>query len=189
MGQAPTRKTSVPPLDFSSFLKRHLASNVERPPSQKPKKNRFGNIPPKSSRKKKANGNGDKVPTAMIHGANSQYMRNRYADKRTPEGQALLAIVGAIEKDIGKPFDARQSLLMSLIRSKVIVIMCIGKYLESVEEIVDYTQGTVAHVVDKTFFYASASLRSALKELYDGNKNKGKAKQTYEEIVKNMGKD
>jgi len=97
-------------------------------------------------------------------------------------------VMKAIERDIGKPFDARQSLLISLIRSKVVIIMQIGKYLESVAEIVDYEQGTVPHVVDKTFFYASASLRSALNELYTGKNRNQKGKQTYEEIVAKMDK-
>jgi hypothetical protein len=124
----------------------------------------------------------------LRHGVYSRVIHNRYADRRTREGKTLQAILDAILEDIGPELDARQSLLMSLIRSKVIVIMCIGKYLESVEEIVDYEQGTVPHVVDKTFFYASASLRSALGELYATGNGKNRGKKTYEEIVSEMNK-
>ena len=190
MGQSSTRKTSVPPLDFSQFLEAHRRTNLEkikRP--RKVKRNKFGNASPKSSLKKQEdNGNG-KPPRQMVHGVRSEYMKNRYSDKNTAEGKALVAVMQAIEKDIGKPFDARQSLVMSLIRSKVVIIMQIGKYLESIAEIVDYEQGSVPHVVDKTFFHASASLRSALNELYSGKNAKQKGKKTYEEIVAKMNKD
>jgi hypothetical protein len=122
------------------------------------------------------------------HGVYSQTIRNRYADKNTPEGKSLQAIMNGIEKDIGKPFDARQSLLMSLIRSKVIIITQIGKYLESQESIVDYEKGSVPHVVDKTFFTASSSLRSALNELYISKNANARGKKTYEDLVKEMKK-
>jgi len=124
----------------------------------------------------------------VTHGIYSKIIQKRYSDLRTREGKALLTIMQAIEKDIGKPFDARQSLLISLIRSKVIVIMCIGKYLESIPEIVDYEKGTVASVVDRTFFAASASLRSALNELYTGKNANARGKKTYEDLVKEMNK-
>ena len=124
----------------------------------------------------------------LRHGVFSTVVRKKYKDKRTREGKALHAIITAIEKDIGKPFDARQRLLMSLIRSKVLIITQIGKYLESQESIVDYEKGTVPHVVDKTFFAASTSLRSALNELYTGSNNKQRGKKTYDEIVAEMKK-
>lgn len=122
----------------------------------------------------------------LRHGVFSTVVRKKYKDKRTLEGKAVHSIMKAIEKDIGKPFDARQSLLISLIRSKVIIVMQIGKYLESQEEIVDYEKGTVPHVVDKTFFHASNSLRGALNELYNGKNSKQRGKKTYEDIVKEM---
>jgi len=124
----------------------------------------------------------------LRHGIYSKTIHKRYSDLRTRDGKELQAIMKAIEKDIGKPFDARQSLLMSLIRSKVIIIMQIGKYLESQESIVDYDKGSVAHVVDKTFFHASKSLRSALNELYATGNGKNRGKKTYEEIVSEMEK-
>jgi hypothetical protein len=127
-------------------------------------------------------------PPALKHGVYSSMIRNRYADRRTREGRGLQAIIDAIKEDIGKPFDARQSLLISLIRSKVVIIMQIGRYLECKEEIVDYDAGTVPPVVDKTFFTASASLRSALSELYTGKNAKARGKKTYEQIVDEMKK-
>jgi len=124
----------------------------------------------------------------LTHGIYSKTIRKRYSDLRTLEGKALHSIMKAIEKDIGKPFDARQSLLISLIRSKIIIIMQIGKYLESIPEIVNYEEGTVPYVVDKTFFAASASLRSALNELYATGNVKNRGKKTYEQIVSEMKK-
>jgi len=190
MSKASTRKSSVPPLDFSAFLDAHRISEKRPGKKKKSPKNRFGNKPPNSSLKKKNKpGNTPRLSHKMTHGVTSKWVLNRYANKRTPEGKSLLTMMKAIESDIGKPFDARQSLLMSLIRSKIIIIMQIGKYLESREEIVDYETGSVAYVVDKTFFTASASLRSALNELYNGKNANARGKKTYEQIVAAMKKD
>lgn len=122
----------------------------------------------------------------MSHGAYSKIVKKKYSDARTREGKALQAIMKAIEKDIGKPFDARQSLLMSLIRSKVVIIMQIGKYLESIPEIVDYDSGKVPYVVDRTFFTASSSLRSALNELYGDRCRGKKGGMTYEDVIESI---
>lgn len=186
--------SSVRPLDYAAFLDAHRQSEKKHggPPPKMPR-NRYGNKPPNSSLKKKAakeNGNGEVgPPRTMTHGVHSKWVLNRYANPSTAEGKSLKAVMNAIEKDIGKPFDARQSLLMSLIRSKVVIIMQIGKYLESKEEIIDYDQGKVPYVVDRTFFHASASLRQALNELYNGKNANAMGKRTYDEIVKEMQKE
>jgi hypothetical protein len=124
----------------------------------------------------------------LRHGIYSRVIHNRYADRRTREGRGLQAIIDAIKEDIGSELDARQNLILALIRSKLIVVMQIGKYLESIPEIVDYNHGTVPPVVDKTFFHASGSLRSALNELYATANGKNKDKKTYEQIVSEMKK-
>jgi hypothetical protein len=187
MGQTSTRKTSVSPLDFSSFLQSHNRSEAHKLKKAETTINRFGNY--RRKRRVSDQGTLNLAKAQLEHGVQSKYIRNRYSDNNTPEGKALLAVMKAIEKDIGKPFDARQSMLMTLIRSKVVIIMQVGKYLESKEEIVDYEQGTVPHVVDKTFFTASASLRSALNELYTGRNAKQRGQKTYDDIVEEMKKD
>jgi hypothetical protein len=124
--------------------------------------------------------------TNLRHGVYSKNIKNRYSDPNTPEGKSLQAILQAIEKDIGKPFDARQTILMGLIRSKLVIVMQVARYLESTSEIVDYDLGQVPPVVDKTFFTASNSLRNALNELYASANNKKSGEKTYEEIVQEM---
>jgi hypothetical protein len=195
MGQRATNKTSVPPLDFAQFLTSH--QRAIKSAGVKPRaKNKFGNRRPASIIKKEQ----EEVKAVLakvereeaakiLRGIIGKYVRNRYSDRSTPEGKALHAIITAIEKDVGKPFDARQSLLMSVIRSKIVVIMCIGKYLEATDEIIDYQQGSVPHVVDKTFLSYSTSLRSALNELYSGKNAKARGKKTYEDIVAGMKVD
>jgi hypothetical protein len=125
----------------------------------------------------------------LRHGVYSETIRNRYSNPSTAEGKSLQAIMQAIEKDIGKPFDARQSLLMSVIRSKIIVVMQVSKFLESTPDLINYEKGTVPAVVDRTFSAASTSLRSALKELYETGNEKNRNQKSYEELVAEMKKN
>jgi len=113
-------------------------------------------------------------------------IRNRYADRRTREGRGLQAIIDAIKEDVGSELDARQNLILALIRSKLIVVMQINTYLESAAQLIDYNEGKAPPVIAQTFPSYTKGLTQLLNELYGEDRIKGKKGITYEDVVESM---
>jgi hypothetical protein len=113
-------------------------------------------------------------------------IRNRYADRRTREGRGLQAIIDAIKEDIGSELDARQSLILSLIRSKLIVAMQISTYLESAGQLIDYHEGKAPPVIAQTFPSYTKGLTQLLNELYGDDRIKGRKGITYEDVIESI---
>ena len=122
----------------------------------------------------------------LTHGIYSKTIYKRYSDLRTREGKALQAILDAIKEDIGSELDARQNLILALIRSKLIVVMQIGTYLESAAQIIDYNEGKAPPVIAQTFPSYTKGLTQLLNELYGDNRIKGKKGITYEDVLESI---
>ena len=122
----------------------------------------------------------------LRHGVYSRVIHNRYADRRTREGRGLQAIIDAIKEDIGPELDARQTLILALIRSKLIVAMQISAYLESAAQLIDYKEGKAPPVIAQTFPSYTKGLTQLLNELYGDDRIKGKKGITYEDVIESI---
>ena len=125
-------------------------------------------------------------PPALKHGVYSSMIRNRYADRRTREGRGLQAIIDAIKEDVGSKLDARQNLILALIRSKLIVVMQINTYLESAAQLIDYNEGKAPPVIAQTFPSYTKGLTQLLNELYGDDRIKGRKGITYEDVIESI---
>ena len=119
----------------------------------------------------------------LTHGIYSKTIRKRYSDLRTRDGKALQAILDAIKEDIGPELDARQNLILALIREKLIIILQIAKYIETSPYLIDWQSGTVPYIIDHTFPRYSAGLMKLLDSLYGDDGIKGRKGITYEDVI------
>jgi hypothetical protein len=80
-----------------------------------------------------------RLPSAFKHGALSKLTQARYKDHRYREAKQLRAIMTALAEDFGGQgnLTEAQKLLMGNIRSKLIVLFQIGKYIEARESIIN----------------------------------------------------
>jgi hypothetical protein len=122
----------------------------------------------------------------LTHGIYSETTRKRYSDLRTRDGKALQAILDAIKEDIGPELDARQNLILALIREKLIIILQIAKYIETSPYLIDWQSGTVPYIIDHTFPRYSAGLMKLLDSLYGDDGIKGRKGITYEDVVESI---
>jgi len=122
----------------------------------------------------------------LKHGIYSKTIHKRYSDLRTREGKTLQAIIDAIKEDIGSKLDARQNLILALIRSKLIVVMQIGTYLESTTQLIEYNEGKAPPVIAQTFPSYTKGLTQLLNELYGDDRIKGRKGITYEDVIESI---
>lgn len=192
-----TQKTAQV-IDFTAVLHSQVRVAPKRIPK---KKDRSKGAKIKAQRKsKKAVKALDKDPTqtwdgtlakalaGLTHHQGAEFVMNRYNDNRYPEAKALRAVLKGIVSDLGGSLDTRQGILLNMIRSKIVVIMQINKYLETVETMIDNEKGSAKPVIDRTFPVYSKEISRLLKELYEGAKKKPKGK-TYEELVEEMANE
>ena len=76
---------------------------------------------------------------ALVHGARSAGMRKRYGDLRTKEGKALKGILDNIKADFGgeSEITGSQQVILDSIRTKLIVLIQVSKFIEGRESLVD----------------------------------------------------
>ena len=120
------------------------------------------------------------------HKIYSKISRRRFSDLRTREGKQLQAILDEIREDLGSRLDARQTLILALIRSKLIVAMQISAYLESAAQLIDYKEGKAPPVIAQTFPSYTKGLTQLLNELYGDDRIKGKKGITYEDVIESI---
>lgn len=85
--------------------------------------------------KKKKNSQG----RPATHGAHSLTIRQRYSDLRTTEGQQLKAILDGLVDDLGGQgaISNAQRLCLENMRTKLIVLLQIGKFVDRQESIIN----------------------------------------------------
>jgi len=110
------------------------------------------------------------------HGAYSSTVRKRYSDKRTTEGKALQCIVDGLVMDCGgnESLTQGQHILLGLIRSQLITVLQIGKYLDTQSSLIDAT-GEQLPILNKVCTHNEA-LRRTIESFYAMNKFNGKNK-------------
>lgn len=102
------------------------------------------------------------------HGAQSGAIRKRYGDLRTREGRALQAVLDAVVEDLGgqDTLTGSQRVVLDSIRTKLIVIFQVARYVEGQPSLVDDT-GELLPVLGKNYITYTESLRRDLQTLHD----------------------
>jgi len=103
----------------------------------------------------------------LKHGAYSHSIRHRYGDKRYREGRQLDLIMKGLRKDFGDnggiPMAAE--ILLDSIKSKIVVILQIGKYVDRQIELIDQKTGELLPCLGRNFTSYTESLRRDLEAL------------------------
>lgn len=121
----------------------------------------------------------------LKHGAKSQTIKSRFKDGRTAEGKWLKAVIQAVVDDLGGPkaINAGQQLILSNLRSKLIVLSCIGAYIDKLDNLMAPDEDLIP-IMKKRFLTYSNSVTRDIDQLYrfcEPGKNRRIA--TIEEIV------
>lgn len=121
---------------------------------------------------------------ALRHGAHSEAIKRRYTDLRYRTGRELRGIMNALTEDLGgnDRLTAGQRLLLDNIKSKVIVLLCIGKYIDSQESPIN-DKGELLSCLSSNYLAFSNSLRLDLIALYGMASKKPSKIPTIEEII------
>jgi hypothetical protein len=126
------------------------------------------------------------TPGALKHGAHSKHIRKRYSDKRTREGKQLANVMQGLVDDLGGSAEltSAQLLLIDNIRSKLIVLFQISKYVDEQECIIN-EKGELLPCLGKNYITFTEALRRALEALFTIRKKP--AIQSYEKTLKAIG--
>ena len=121
----------------------------------------------------------------LKHGRYSGTVRQRYSDKRTSEGRQLKAIIDSLMDDLGghESITAAQRLILDNIKSKLIVILQIGKYVDQQPSIIN-SVGELIPCLSRNYTAYAEGLRRDLESLF-GYKRKPNH-QSYEKVVKSL---
>ena len=121
----------------------------------------------------------------LKHGAHSEHVRKRYSDKRTKEGRQLSTIMDTLVNDLGGNSDitSAQRLLLDSIRSKIMVILQISKFVDRHESIID-SEGTLLPCLGKNFITYSESLRRDLEALFSVKRKSNSL--SYEQVMRGL---
>ncbi|MCK4488179.1 MAG: hypothetical protein KAU38_15650 [Desulfobacterales bacterium] len=103
----------------------------------------------------------------LKHGAHSDHIKRKYADGRTKEAKQLKAIIQGLVDDLGGHSDltAAQRLILDNIRSKLIVLIQIGKHVEKHESLIN-DKGELLPCLGRNYTTYSESLRRDLEALF-----------------------
>jgi len=109
---------------------------------------------------------GKKPAHNIVHGGRSRHVRRRFTDKRTSEGQQLLAVMNQLTSDLGgeETLNAGQKLRLDTVRTLLISLMCIGKYVDKQPELI--VDGDLLPVLKDSFLKYSRALKDQLDSLY-----------------------
>lgn len=107
----------------------------------------------------------------LKHGVSRSGIKNtskRYSDRRTAEGKALASIMDAITSDLGGPenLNGLQQLTLSGITTKLICILQISKYVDSLPEIVRKEESRLIPVLANDYLKYQDSIEKSLENLY-----------------------
>ena len=122
---------------------------------------------------------------ALKHGAFSVQIRQRYSDKRTREGKQLAQIIKGLKEDLGGngniPMAAQ--IILDSIKSKIVVILQIGKYVDKQIELIDPKTGELLPCLGRNFTAYTESLRRDLEALAAIASKKTSRLPTLDEII------
>lgn len=128
---------------------------------------KYGNQGPKNIEKiNQEVEQGKRLAPNTKHGMYNRHIRKRYSDERTREGKRLKAVMQEIVADIGgkDKITVDQSLKLSNIRTKLIILFQIGKYIDEQDELI--LKGDLLPVLRKSYLQYSESLERTLDSLY-----------------------
>ena len=119
---------------------------------------------------------------SLKHGAHSDHIKRRYADGRTKEAKGLQAIIQGLVEDLGGQSDltSAQQLILDNIRSKLIVLLQIGKYVERQDSIINKA-GELLPCLGRNYTTYSESLRRDLEALFAVKRKK--LTQSYQQAL------
>jgi len=95
--------------------------------------------------------------------------KHRYSDKRTTEGKRLNNIIKGIVKDLGgrKHTDPAQELLLIGIKTKIVILFQIEKYIDTTSfETLITEKGDLVPCLSKGYLAYSESLRRDIESLF-----------------------
>ena len=120
----------------------------------------------------------------LKHGAHSVEVKAKYASKRFKEGRHMARIMKALVDDLGghEAVTAAQQLLLDNIRSKLIVLLSIGKFIDC-QELIISPSGELLPCLGRNYTAYSEALRRDLVVLKALGKGNPKI-QPYEKILK-----
>jgi hypothetical protein len=102
----------------------------------------------------------------LRHGFYSGNIRRRYADKRTREGKELAGIMKAMVADLGGDPSASQGILLSSIKSKLVILLQVSRFLDQQPGVLT-KDGSLLPVLKNGFGHYSEALRRDLLALHD----------------------
>ncbi len=122
---------------------------------------------------------------ALKHGMYSVQIRQRYSDRRTTEGRKLALIMKGLREDIGGNgnIPTMAQLLLDSIKSKIIVILQIGKYVDKQITLIDEKTGELLPCLGRNFTVYTESLRRDLEALTAMGNGKRRKIDSLEDII------
>ena len=122
----------------------------------------------------------------LKHGANSKHMKKRYDDLRTSEGRQLRTVMEDLIADLGGSavLTAPQRLFLDNIRSKLIVLFQISKYVSGQQSIINL-KGELLPVLGRNYTTYSEALRRDLEALF-GLKRRS-SERSYDKALEGPG--
>ena len=107
---------------------------------------------------------GKKPGHNLRHGAKSAHVRKRYSDLRFKEGKRLKEVMDALTADLGGQPSIMQELALGNIRTKLIIIFQIGKYIDEQASLIGPDQDLLP-ILRNSYLGYSNSLRADLESL------------------------
>ncbi len=109
------------------------------------------------------------------HGAYSRRVQRLYKDKRTGPGRELARVMNQLIEDLGgaSSLTQAQHLLLDLVRSKLIILMQLGAYLDKQTNIIG-GDGKPLEVLNSLHLNYSKALRQDLETLTGLDRRKAK---------------
>ena len=107
---------------------------------------------------------GKKPGHSTEHGGFSKHYAKRYSDLRTREGKKLREVMDGLTADLGGQPTVMQQLGLSNIRTKLIVLFQISKWIDKQESLIGPDQDLIP-VLRRSYLQYSNSLRQDLESL------------------------
>ena len=107
---------------------------------------------------------GKKPGHSTEHGAFAKHFRKRYSDLRTREGKRLKEVMDALVADLGGQPTIMQQLGLGNIRTELIVLFQISKWIDKQESLIA-PDGDLIPVLRGSYLQYSNSLRADLESL------------------------
>jgi len=122
----------------------------------------------------------------LKHGAYSHAIRQRYGDKRYREGKQLARIMKGLREELGGNGNISMAaqLILDSIKSKIVVILQIGKYVDRQIEIIDPKTGELLPCLGRNFTVYAESLRRDLQAL--ASMAGSKKASSYKDVMKEL---